>query len=141
MLRLGIRLAEVNLMMRNGRRRVLYQPTKYLLIAMMGMLGLAPMRMLAQAPAAAPAGQAAPSGPQWKNQAEFDLYTAISKETDPKAKLQKLQQWEKDFPDSAFAKQRRTLLMGTYYQIGQAPQAFDTAKQILADDPNDFGAL
>ena len=31
--------------------------------------------------------------------------------------------------------------MGTYYQLGQAQQAFDTAKQILADDPNDFGAL
>ena len=94
--------------------------------------------MVAQEPAPAPA---AAQGPQWKNQAEFDLYTAISKETDPKAKLQKLQQWEKEFPDSAFAKQRRTLLMGTYYQLGQAQQAFDTAKQILADDPNDFGAL
>jgi tetratricopeptide (TPR) repeat protein len=117
---------------------VLFQTTKYLLAATIGVLVLAPVRSSAQAPAAAPA---ASQGPQWKNQAEFDLYTAMSKETDPKAKLQKLQQWEKDFPDSAFAKQRRTLLMGTYFQLGQAQPAFDTAKKILADTPNDFGAL
>jgi tetratricopeptide (TPR) repeat protein len=139
MLRLGIQLAKVNLTTRTGRRRVFFQPSKYLFaLAITSVFGLAPLRMVAQEPAPAPA---AAQGPQWKNQAEFDLYTAISKETDPKAKLQKLQQWEKEFPDSAFAKQRRTLLMGTYYQLGQAQQAFDTAKQILADDPNDFGAL
>jgi tetratricopeptide (TPR) repeat protein len=130
MLRLGIQLAKVNLTTRTGRRRVFFQPSKYLFaLAITSVFGLAPLRMVAQEPAPAPA---AAQGPQWKNQAEFDLYTAISKETDPKTKLQKLQQW---------AKQRRTLLMGTYYQLGQAQQAFDTAKQILADDPNDFGAL
>ncbi|HWY47773.1 MAG TPA: hypothetical protein VNX70_10350, partial [Bryobacteraceae bacterium] len=94
--------------------------------------------MFAQAPAAAPA---APQGPQWKNQAEFDLFTAITKETDPKAKLAKIQQWEKEYPDTAFMAQRRTLLLTTYFQLGQAKQAVDVAKQILANDPNDFSAL
>lgn len=137
MLRLGIQLAKINLTTTTGRRRVFFQPSKYLFaLALTSAFGLATLRMMAQEPA-----PAAAQGPQWKNQAEFDLFTAISKETDPKAKLQKIQQWEKEFPDSAFAKQRRTLIMGTYYQLGQAQQAFDTAKQILADDSNDFGAL
>jgi tetratricopeptide (TPR) repeat protein len=97
--------------------------------------------MAAQTPAPAPAAAAAPQGPQWKNQAEFDLFTAITKETDPKAKIQKIQQWEKDFPDTAFMAQRRTLLMTTYFQLGQAKEAVDVAKQILATTPNDFSAL
>jgi tetratricopeptide (TPR) repeat protein len=92
--------------------------------------------MAAQDPA-----PAAAQGPQWKNQAEFDLFTAITKETDPKAKLAKIQQWEKDFPDTAFMAQRRTLLLTTYFQLGQAQQAVDVAKQILAVTPNDFSAL
>ncbi len=37
--------------------------------------------------------------------------------------------------------QRRTLLLTTYFQLGQAKQAVDVAKQILANDPNDFSAL
>ena len=114
-----------------------FQPSKYFFaIALTGVFGMAPLRMVAQNPA-----PAAAQGPQWKNQAEFDLYTAITKENDPKAKLQKLQQWEKDFPDSAFAKNRRTILMTTYYQLQQPAQAIEEAKKILADDPKDFGAL
>ena len=92
--------------------------------------------MVAQDPA-----PAAAQGPQWKNQAEFDLFTAITKETDPKAKLQKVQQWEKEYPDTAFMAQRRTLLLTTYFQLGQAKEAVDVAKQILAVTPNDFSAL
>ena len=137
MLRLGIQLAKINLTTRTGRRRVFFQPSKYLFaLAITSVFGLAPLRMVAQdtAPAAA-------QGPQWKNQAEFDLFTAITKETDPKAKLQKIQQWEKEYPDTAFMPQRRTLLLTTYFQLGQAKQAVDVAKQILAVTPNDFSAL
>jgi tetratricopeptide (TPR) repeat protein len=116
---------------------VFFQPSKYLFaIALTGVFGLAPLRMVAQDPA-----PAAPQGPQWKNQAEFDLFTAITKETDPKAKLQKVQQWEKEYPDTAFMAQRRTLLLTTYFQLGQAKEAVDVAKQILAATPNDFSAL
>jgi tetratricopeptide (TPR) repeat protein len=92
--------------------------------------------MVAQDPA-----PAAAQGPQWKTQAEFDLFTAITKETDPKAKLQKIQQWEKEYPDTAFMAQRRTLLLTTYFQLGQAKEAVEVAKQILAVTPNDFSAL
>ncbi len=113
------------------------QPSKYLFaIALTGVFSLTPLRMLAQEPA-----PAAAQGPQWKNQAEFDLFTAITKETDPKAKLQKLAQWEKEYPDTAFIKQRRTLLLTTHFQAGQAKEALDDAAKILADDPKDFSAL
>jgi tetratricopeptide (TPR) repeat protein len=116
---------------------VYFQSSKFFFaLALTSALGLAPLRMVAQDPA-----PAAAQGPQWKNQAEFDLFTAITKETDPKAKLGKIQQWEKDFPDTAFMAQRRTLLLTTYFQLGQAKQAVDVAKQILATNPNDFSAL
>jgi tetratricopeptide (TPR) repeat protein len=137
MLRLGFQLAKINLTTRTGRRRVFLQPSKYLFaLALTSVFGLAPLRMVAQDPA-----PAAAQGPQWKNQAEFDLFTAITKETDPKAKLQKIQQWEKEYPDTAFMPQRRTLLLTTYFQLGQAKEAVEVAKQILAVTPNDFSAL
>ena len=115
------------------------QTSKYFLaVAFTGVLGLAPVRMLAQAPAAAPA---AAQGPQWKDQAEYNLFEAITKDSNPKTKLEKLQQWEKNYPQTAFVKQRRTLLLTTYYQLNQGKDALEEAKQILADDPKDFSAL
>lgn len=46
--------------------------------------------------AAAQTGQAT-----WKDQAESDLYQAMSKETDPQKKIQMFQQWKEKYPTSA----------------------------------------
>ena len=80
-------------------------------------------------------------GPQCKDQQECDLYNAILKDTNPKTKLDKLQQWEKANPDTQFLQIRRTLLITTYAANGQAAQALAVAKQSLAADPKDFNAL
>src|ERR1700734_3475663 len=76
-----------------GRRGVSVQSSKFLLaLALTGMLGPVPARMFGQA--------AAPSSatPQknWKDRAEYDLFDSITKDTNPKTKLDKLKQWEKD---------------------------------------------
>ena len=83
------------------------------------------------------------SAPQknWKDRAEYDLFDAITKDTNPKTKLEKLQQWVKQYPQTDYTSERRTLLLTTYFQLNMAKEAVDVAKQILADDPNNFSAL
>ncbi len=117
---------------------MLYQPSRYLaVIAIAGMFGLAtaPVRAQAQAPAS--------QEPQknWKDRAEYDLYDAIAKDTNPKTRLAKLQQWEKQYPQTEWIKERRTLFMTTHFALGQAKEAVAVAKQILADEPKNFSAL
>jgi tetratricopeptide (TPR) repeat protein len=86
-------------------------------------------------------GQDAAKQPQCKDEAECALYNSILQDTNPKTKLEKLQQWEKANPDTQFLQVRRTLLITTYAANGQASQALAVAKQSLAADPKDFNAL
>jgi tetratricopeptide (TPR) repeat protein len=117
---------------------MLYQPSKILLVvAIAGGLSLVPARLEAQA--AAPAAQGAQKN--WKDRAEYDLYDAITKDTTPKTRLEKLQQWEKQYPQTDYIQERRTLLLATYFALSQAKEAVAVAKQILADDPKNFSAL
>lgn len=69
-------------------------------------LGFLGAGLWAQAPAKAPAV---------KDQGEYDIYTAATKETDPTKKLELLKQWEQKYPDSDF-KGNRTLMQATAYQ-------------------------
>ncbi len=87
------------------------------------------------------AAQEAAKQPQCKDQAECDLYNAVLKDANAKTRLEKLQQWEKQYPASDFAKVRRTLLMTTHAGAGQPKEAMAMAKQILGEDPKDFNAL
>src|SRR5579863_7503933 len=111
---------------------MLTQRSRLLLIAAMTGALCLPARVL---------GQDAPKGPQCKDQQECDLYNSILQDNNPKTKLDKLQQWQKQNPDTQFAQVRRTLLITTYAAVGQAPQALAVAKQSLAADPKDFNAL
>ena len=104
---------------------------------MTGVFCLGPVRMMAQAQAPS---TAAPQ-PNWKDRAEYDLYDAIQKDTNPKTRLDKLQQWEKQYPTTDYADQRQILFLTTYVALNQPQQAVATAKQILAKDPKNFSAL
>ena len=113
------------------------QSSKFLLaLALTGMLGPVPARMFGQA--AAPSS-AAPQK-NWKDRAEYDLFDSITKDTNPKTKLEKLQQWEKAYPMTEWIKERRTLFLTTYAALNDGKNTTDVAKQILAEDPNDFTA-
>ena len=100
------------------------------------MLGPVPARMFGQA--------AAPSSatPQknWKDRAEYDLFDSITKDNNPKTKLEKLQQWETQYPMSEWADTRRTVFLTTYAALNDGKNVFDAAKKILAIDPNNFTA-
>ena len=93
--------------------------------------------MLAQAQAPSTAA------PQlnWKDRAEYDLYDSIQKDTNAKTKLEKLQQWEKQYPATDYADQRQLIFLTTYVALNQPQPAVATAKQILAKDAKNFSAL
>jgi len=102
------------------------------------MLGPVPARMFGQA-AAAPSS-AAPQK-NWKDRMEYDLFDSITKDNNPKTKLEKLQAWEMMYPMTEWIKERRTLFLTTYAALNDPKNAVNEAKQILADDPKDFTAL
>jgi hypothetical protein len=97
-------------------------------VALTGVLGLSPVRMLGQAQAPT---TAAPQK-NWKDRAEYDLFDSIQKDTNAKTKLEKLQQWEKQYPTTDYADERQMLYLTTYVALQQPQQAVATAKTILA---------
>lgn len=79
--------------------------------------------------------------PQYKNPAEYTLYDSILKDTNPKTRLDKLQEWQSKYADTNFEKQRKALFLDTYVKLNQPKDAVDEAKKILATDPKDFWSL
>jgi len=79
--------------------------------------------------------------PQYKNPAEYTLYDSILKDTNPKTRLDKLQEWQTKYAETDFEKQRKALFLDTYVKLNQPKDAVDEAKKILATDPKDFWSL
>jgi tetratricopeptide (TPR) repeat protein len=117
---------------------VLFQFCKFsVAAAMVGIFSLTPVRMLGQD--AQPAAQAPQKN--WKDRAEYDLYDSINKDTNAKSKLDKLQQWEKQYPQTEWLTERRTMFITTYVALNQPKETTDAAKALLASDPKNFTAL
>ena len=103
---------------------------------MTGILCMAPVGLRAQGTPSTQTGQK-----NWKDRAEYDLFEAITKDTNPQSRLDKLNQWKDKYPSTDFIDQRRTLFLTTYAALNQAQNALTAAKEILAADPKDFTAL
>lgn len=88
----------------------------------------------------APAQPQQPSGPQWKDRAEYDLVQSIDKEADPKKKLDLLNSWKEKYPNSDFKIPRLLRFMATHQALNQPQQMYDTAKEILTEDPKNASA-
>lgn len=97
---------------------------------------------LAQTPQT-PATTAAPAAKQKKvkDQGEYDLFTAVTKETDPTKKLALLNTWKEKYPDSDYKLDRLQFMLLTYQALNQPAKMIDTAKEILVLDPKDIQAL
>lgn len=122
----------------SGRRGVSVQSSKFLLaLALTGMLGPASARMFGQATAPS----SAKPQKNWKDRMEYDLYVSITKDTNPKTRLDKLEQWQKVYPKTDWEAERKTLFLTTYAALNQPKDAVDEASKILADNPKDFTAL
>jgi len=95
----------------------------------------------AQAPAAAPAA-AQKSAKNWKDTAEYDLYSAIIKpDATPADRLKNLDKWKAAYPESDYADTRQKIYLITYQALNNHRAAFDTASEILKTDPNDLGSI
>lgn len=112
----------------------------FIAIALMGIVGSVPATLLRAQAAAAPAAGATEQR-QWKDRAEYDLFEAARTGKDPAANIGKLDEWKKQYPETQYLKERRELYLTNQVGQGKVQDAVNTAKEILAADPNAFTAL
>jgi tetratricopeptide (TPR) repeat protein len=112
-------------------------------VAVAGILSLAAWGQAAQnQPGQGQAGQQGMNGQkQYKDRGEYDLYDAITKDTNPTTRLQKLDEWKSKYPNTDFIEERRQLYLTTYVAANKPQDAINTANEILKNNPNDFTAL
>jgi len=116
---------------------VFFQLSRILLaVAIIGLL-TAPLGMLAQAQA--PTSQAPQKN--WKDREEYDLYDAITKDTNAQSKLDKLLQWQTKYPTTDYIDARRIMFVTTYAALNKPKETTEAAKQLLAADPQNFTAM
>ena len=80
----------------------------------------------------------------WKDRAEYDLYTEITKDMSPAgaaARLPNLDKWKTSYAQSEYADVRQKIYLVTYQQQNKHREAFDLANEILKTDPNDQTSL
>jgi tetratricopeptide (TPR) repeat protein len=77
----------------------------------------------------------------WKDRAEYDLYTAIAKEPDPAKRLPLLNSWKEKYPTSDFAQTRQDVFVQTYAALRQPDKVIAAGNEALQTDPKDFTAL
>jgi tetratricopeptide (TPR) repeat protein len=87
------------------------------------------------------AATAQPPQKKVKDQAEYDLYTSATKETDATKRLATLNTWLEKYPGSDFKEERLVIFLISYTQLAQAPKVVETAREILAIDPKEVNAL
>ena len=88
---------------------------------------------------AKPAGGAAQKN--WKDRAEYDLFESITKEPTPAKKLELLNQWTSKYAETDFKLERQLLYLDTHQKLGQAPKILESARNIVAIDPQNLTAL
>jgi len=84
---------------------------------------------------------AKPAQKNWKDRAEYDLYNAITKEQDPKKRLDLLNSWKEKYPTSDYAPERLQIYMTTYSALNQPDKVISTGNELLQTDPNNLTAL
>jgi tetratricopeptide (TPR) repeat protein len=76
-----------------------------------------------------------------KDQGEYDIYNAVSKETDPNKQLQLLQTWKEKYPDSDFKEDRAAMVAQDYAKLGKPAEAIKASQDVLAVNPKNLTAL
>ena len=101
--------------------------------------GIATLSLLALSMGGAALAQA-PKAPAVKDQGEYDLTQAVTKEKDPVKQLELLRQWEQKYPDSDFKGQRSLTMAQVDSQIaakglqpGSTPADTDAAQKAAQD--------
>ena len=76
-----------------------------------------------------------------KDQAEYNLFNDVTKQTDPAKQLQLLQSWKEKYPDSDFKEERGVTIAEDYAKLSQPAQAIKAAQEVLTMDPKNLNAL
>jgi tetratricopeptide (TPR) repeat protein len=105
----------------------------------LGLVSLSLQTRPAAAQQAAPAGDS--KGPKWKDQAEYDMYSAVVKETDPKKKLALINAWKEKYPETEFKSARLQLYLNAYQQLNDFPNLLATLNEMLTLDPKDLTVM
>ena len=87
--------------------------------------------------------QTPPKQKNVKDEQERDLFTKSLPATtaDPNQRLTFLNSWKEKYPESEFKEDRLLILLSTYQQLNQPAKMWDTAKEILALNPQEVNAL
>lgn len=86
-------------------------------------------------------GAMAQAQKNYKDRAEYDLYSSILKETNAQKKLELLGQWKEKYPSTEFKTERLGLYLATYQALNKGPEMLATAKEMVADDPKSMQGL
>lgn len=76
-----------------------------------------------------------------KDQAEYDIFMAASKETDPAKKIQLLQQWKEKYPTSDYKEDRLVMIIDGYQRLRQGDNMWATSVELLQMNPSSVPAL
>ena len=78
---------------------------------------------------------------EWKDQAEYDLYTQWTKATTPDQQIQVLNQWKEKYPESEYKLERAQYYLLIYNKKNDAAGVYSASKDLLVLDPKNFQAL
>jgi tetratricopeptide (TPR) repeat protein len=78
---------------------------------------------------------------EWKERAEYELYESVTKSQDPNQWIVALDKWKTQYPQSDFADLRRQLYLASYRALSKPREAFDSAAEVLKDNPHNLVAL
>ena len=78
---------------------------------------------------------------QVKDQMEYDLFTAATKETDPAKKIQHLITWKEKYPESDFKNDRLVLMITTYQALRDGEKMLTAAQELLKNEPRNVSGL
>jgi len=107
----------------------------FLTMAVTAGLGLVSLSAQSQQQSQAAQGQS--KGPQWKDRAEYDLFSAILKEQTPAKKIELLNSWKEKYPATDFKSERDMIYVIAYAQSNQAQKTLDAAKEAFAEPPKE----
>lgn len=102
--------------------------------------GQAAQGQAAQGQASQPAAGAAKEKKP-KDQGEYDIFTAVTKETDHTKRVGLLDQWKQKYPETDYTKDRLLYYLDSYRNLNQLDKMIATSKELLALDPADANAM
>jgi hypothetical protein len=78
---------------------------------------------------------------QWKDAAESELFDKIRTDANAASRLELVNKWAKDYPNTELSLERNLVYLVTYQQLNRPKDVMTAAQAILKEEPNNFRAL